>query len=314
MPARSNALTAVALSLTLGLALIGTGLQLTSKGGSEASAPIDGARILRQARWVPTLTKPDAAPLAAGSSVSVSSGGGGGAEGGERSTSVPEPVQVARSTVATAGSCLVTKWSAVWLVHADGKTRSHVASPTPACDLHATPADDIDQYAKAHGGVGAYSLSEQESVAACNRPGCNQRLGTDAGAPGAGKGALAPPHNGWGFGVAEGWQRRSSLKFNEPASTMFAAPPPPIGEPLLLVFGGASVTDMLRNWALHARELQMRYAVACMDAKLFNTANEQQARAPARTRHGPPSAPARVPLVLQCLRLPSCAKPRPVAS
>ena len=47
-----------------------------------------------------------------------------------------------------------------------------------------------------------------------------------------------------------------------------------VGEPLLLVFGGASVTDMLKNWALHAREVGMLYTVACMDAKLFSTADE----------------------------------------
>eukprot|EP00967_Tisochrysis_lutea_P015199 scaffold17111_cov36-Tisochrysis_lutea.AAC.4 len=32
-----------------------------------------------------------------------------------------------------------------------------------------------------------------------------------------------------------------------------------VGQPLLLVFGGASVNDMLRNWALHVQKLQVCY-------------------------------------------------------
>ena len=33
----------------------------------------------------------------------------------------------------------------------------------------------------------------------------------------------------------------------------------------MLVFGGASVNEMLRNWAIHVQRLQVPYAVACMD-------------------------------------------------
>ena len=66
---------------------------------------------------------------------------------------------------------------------------------------------------------------------------------------------MKQPVNGWGAGVAEGWQARSALRFNGEATKGFASSPPPVGEPLLLVFGGASVTDMLSNWAIHARKV-----------------------------------------------------------
>ena len=78
---------------------------------------------------------------------------------------------------------------------------------------------------------------------------------------------------------------RAALKFNAQAERGFVASPPPAGEPLLLVFGGASVTDMLKNWALHVRELGMGYAVACMDQKLFDTAGAQQIRLSGCTPH-----------------------------
>ena len=41
------------------------------------------------------------------------------------------------------------------------------------------------------------------------------------------------------------------------------------GEPLLLVFGGASVNDMLINWARHVTKLELPFVVACMDDALF---------------------------------------------
>ena len=41
----------------------------------------------------------------------------------------------------------------------------------------------------------------------------------------------------------------------------------------MLVFGGASVTDMLRNWALHVQKLAVPYVVTCMDEKLFALAD-----------------------------------------
>ena len=47
--------------------------------------------------------------------------------------------------------------------------------------------------------------------------------------------------NGWGMGVAADWTSRANLKFNAPAEAGFVASPPPPGDPLLLVFGGASV-------------------------------------------------------------------------
>ena len=42
----------------------------------------------------------------------------------------------------------------------------------------------------------------------------------------------------------------------------------------MLVFGGASVNEMLRNWAIHVQRLQVPYAVACMDENLFSLADD----------------------------------------
>ena len=263
--ARSTAC-GVAVALVLGLALIATGVALTARDG--AGATMDGARALRQARWTPQ--QREAAGSAGGSGTPTAA-----------QAAVPASIIAAAAPITTLppdvggkGACLITKWSAVWLVHPDGKTRSHVTTPTAECDLHASTVEDMDKYIKAHGGNGAYSLSEGQSAAACRYPGCFPNEASSA--PGAGSGALAAPVNGWGMGVSKGWQERANLRFNEPAKAGFVASPPPPGEPLLLVFGGASVTDMLRNWALHARELGMGYTVACMDQQLFETANARQ--------------------------------------
>jgi len=35
----------------------------------------------------------------------------------------------------------------------------------------------------------------------------------------------------------------------------------PTTQPLMLVFGGASVTDMLRNWVAHVRRLSMFFVL-----------------------------------------------------
>ncbi len=135
--------------------------------------------------------------------------------------------------------------------------------------------ENLDLYRKAYGGAGAYTLDEEDSAEACALAGCGGNpVRRTEGADGVGVAALRPPPNGWGEGVANGWMDKSGLKFNAAAQAAFGRPPPPPGEPLLLVFGGASVTDMLRNWALHVRKLKMGYAVACMDAPLFNLANE----------------------------------------
>jgi len=48
------------------------------------------------------------------------------------------------------------------------------------------------------------------------------------------------------------------------------------GEPLLLVFGGASVNDMLLNWATHVTKLQLSFVVACMDDALFQLSDQKQ--------------------------------------
>ena len=66
---------------------------------------------------------------------------------------------------------------------------------------------------------------------------------------------------------------KSTLRFNGAAQRQFGALRLAAGEPLLLVFGGASVSDMLRNWAIHVQKLSLPFAVACMDTALFELAD-----------------------------------------
>ena len=179
--------------------------------------------------------------------------------------------------------CLITKWSAVWVVDKAG-ARSHVGFPTAGCETRAAPVEDLAAYTKAHGGQGDFFLDQQKSADACKLSECRAAVdgggGSDASAGRASgeAGAQHPnvPLNGWGEGVAAGgaWMARTSLRFNAPARASFGALALRAGEPLLLVFGGASVTDMLKNWALHARAITppMPFAVACMDEKLFELA------------------------------------------
>ena len=170
-------------------------------------------------------------------------------------------------------SCLISKWSAVWLVHKDG-TRSHVGFPTPGCESRAAPVDDLSPYAKAHGGEGDYFLDRVRSEYACMHDEC---LAPSDGRSTSGVHHPLAPSHGWGAGVLPGgaWMAASNLRFNKPATAMFESLVLSQREPLLIVFGGASVTDMLRNWAQHVQRLGMPFTVACMDETLFN---EAQAR------------------------------------
>ena len=184
--------------------------------------------------------------------------------------------------------CLITKWAAVWVVHADG-SRSHVGFPTAGCELHAIPVEDLGKYPKAHGGKGAYFLDQQQSASACKlqectaaaRPTAQSQVGTQPQPSLQQAQTSAAQHpsipiDGWGSGVAAGgaWMARTNLRFNSPARAVFPKLTIGAGEPLLLVFGGASVTDMLRNWVLHVKRTSMHFVVACMDEKLFSLAEE----------------------------------------
>ena len=164
--------------------------------------------------------------------------------------------------------CLITKWGAVWLRNPNG-TRSFISSPSNECELKAEELETLDTVPKAHDGIGLYMLSPEDSVAACQLHGCNGPKPT----PTQAAGALQAPSNGWGMGVASGWMEQASLRFNQAATGMFGKLQLEVGQPLLLVFGGASVNDMLRNWAHHVKKLGLAYAIACMDEKLFNLAD-----------------------------------------
>ena len=226
----------------------------------------------------------------------------GGAKTPAAAAAVSAPAATAGAAAAGTGECLITKWSAVWVVHKD-RTRSHVGFPTTGCDSRADTVDDLNAYAKAHGGAGDYFLDEAKSKAACQLYACGASgaaaaaaASTSATSLSNGGGgsrsssssssmskALHPmvPLLGWGVGVSSGgaWMARTSLRFNKPAQQSFPQLELGPGEPLLLVFGGASVTEMLKNWVLHVKRvhggLGMPFVVACMDEKLFNLAEQQ---------------------------------------
>ena len=211
--------------------------------------------------------------------------------------SQPAASAAAAAPRAVHGECLVTKWSAVWLVHSD-HTRSHVGFPTSGCDVRAAPLEDLNAIPKAHGGNGAYFLDEAHSAAACKLNGCGLPAASatpaaaeSRGGSANGQGMSAAPATaskngaarhpmvpalGWGAGAGAGgsWMAQSALRFNVPATSAFTSLQLPPGEPLLLVFGGASVNDMLKNWVLHVRKLQMPFVVACMDESLFQLAEK----------------------------------------
>ena len=188
--------------------------------------------------------------------------------------------------------CLITKWASIWVVHAANGTRSHVQFPTEDCDLRAleVPDDNLDRYPKAHGGIGLYSLSKDRSTEACALKSCGGKVEPEPVAPpkplvGASEGGkvyaeptaanpLRQPPNGWGTGAAPDWPSLVNLKFNDAASAAFGKMSLGVGDPLLLVFGGASVNDMLKNWAIHVQKLSLPYAVACMDEALYTLANQ----------------------------------------
>jgi len=179
-----------------------------------------------------------------------------------------------------ATGCLITKWGAIWLLNKRGE-RLHVVQPADGCELKAATveADDLLGYPKAFDGGPGYTLSEADCKEACTRPACTGR-GLAATAPTPTQTTASPavvaPAKGWGLGPADGWMKQSPLRFNAIAIRAFApggiyhSLPP--GQPLLLVFGGASVNDMMRNWALHVQKLQLPYIVTCMDETLFDLA------------------------------------------
>lgn len=185
----------------------------------------------------------------------------------------------------SADACLIAKWGGVWALEGPRRTRYHVDIPTPGCDQRSAEVegDSLATFPKAHGGGPGYALGAKGSKAACLRracagPGLRKPALVEAPTP------LQAPPNGWGLGPAPGWMEGSPLRFNSVARKAFAAggsyegmPP---GQPLLLVFGGASVNDKLRNWALHVQRLALPYVVTCMDESLFTLAGN----------HGMPAA------------------------
>jgi len=185
----------------------------------------------------------------------------------------------------SADACLIAKWGGVWALEGPRRMRYHVDIPTPGCDQRSAEVegDSLATFPKAHGGGPGYALGAKGSKAACLRracagPGLRKPALVEAPTP------LQAPPNGWGLGPAPGWIEGSPLRFNSVAIKAFAAggsyegmPP---GQPLLLVFGGASVNDMLRNWALHVQKLALPYIVTCMDESLFTLAG----------KHGMPAA------------------------
>ena len=190
------------------------------------------------------------------------------------------------STLPSKPSCLITKWGAIWLMQISNSERRHVQHPIDGCESKALTVQDehLDRFPKAYGGLGAYTLDRESSRLACAARACTQQdLPRGAVAQPAAVlsqedseefASLHEPANGWGMGPHAEWMERSSLRFNEAAKKAFTALKLAPGQPLMLVFGGASVNEMLRNWAIHVQRLQVPYAVACMDENLFSLADD----------------------------------------
>ena len=203
----------------------------------------------------------------------------------------PSTVTPSLPRASATAECLITKWSAVWVVHAD-RTRSHVGFPSADCTTRASEVEDIATYKKSHSGEGAYFIDEAQSkdvcvrLSACTSDGSGASASGTSGASGGGGGGgnsmplshPMVPMLGWGAGVTSGgaWMARTALRFNAPAQQAFPKLQLPPAEPLLLVFGGASVTEMLKNWVMHVKRINggagLPYVVACMDEKLFGLA------------------------------------------
>ena len=80
--------------------------------------------------------------------------------------------QAAPAAASIADGCLITKWSAVWLVNAD-HTRNHVGFPTPGCDSKAVEVESLDSYPMSHSGMGDYFLDQSKSADACKVSACS---------------------------------------------------------------------------------------------------------------------------------------------
>ena len=143
--------------------------------------------------------------------------------------------------------------------------------PTAGCDMKAAIVDSLNSFPKAEKG---YALDRNESAAACTMGAClaNGEIASVERSS-TGPHRLVPPQ-GWGQGPSRGraWMARTSLAFNGPALKLFSNLELQPGEALMLVFGGAAVSDMLKNWALHVRRLDMAFVVAAMDVSLFDLA------------------------------------------
>ncbi|KAL1520575.1 hypothetical protein AB1Y20_022151 [Prymnesium parvum] len=89
-----------------------------------------------------------------------------------------------------AAGCLITRWSSVWLVHAD-RTRSFLKAPPPLCVKRAAPIEDAISDIPQRAAPG-YHLNDEQTAAACELAGCQMPGAT---APFA-SGELYLMHNG----------------------------------------------------------------------------------------------------------------------
>ena len=154
--------------------------------------------------------------------------------------------------------------------HLAGREQSGAAAravPHRRCEERAGIIDEIGSFPKAKTG---YALDRAASAAACKLPACM----ANGEIPSAQHALSRHTHlcrlragDEVPCAGLRGWRAASS--FNAASARVFATLELRPAEPLLLVFGGASAGDMLRNWVLHARRLGMTFVVACMDEALF---------------------------------------------
>jgi len=164
--------------------------------------------------------------------------------GGPGTLSLSRPAAHGRSEALLPAPCLVRRWSAIWLVHPN-RTRSYVRLPTLRCDDRATPvtASKLELLPLA---TGSYTLSAEESEAACKASGCPEA-------------ATAPPRTA------------AQLATSSPAvsdgPTRAAISSPAVAAPTTAVAGGAQRTDSTTPEWMHRATLRFNDAAVASLSK-----------------------------------------------
>ena len=211
----------------------------------------------------------------------------------------PKHTETPTHTNFTNPPCLVSRWSATWTLDAQ-HTRRFVRFPTDHCLDKARPLQQSELEAIPKARDDDYTLSKEQSADACRLSACASKAAAASTSmipsvvraidtSSTSISSLTSPLQGsksvpWEAAAAfpssstvsssssavSTWMHRSGLRFNHAGLVKFSVMEPQPGDLLLVVFGGASVSEMLRNWEYHVRRQRITYVVACMDESLFN--------------------------------------------